>query len=146
MDKLKLSRWWGRRRAGERGFTMLEVLSATMVGMIAFTANLAMFNFAARDFAYSRSLTNATNLATEKMNDFKTRTVAEILADAKTDTVTIDGTAYTRAWTVGNVDVDADGTADMIGDIVKIRLTVRWTIGTKAHQVTMATMTTGKPV
>lgn len=151
--------------AGEQGFTLVETLMAGLIGVIALTASLGVFNFAGRDFAYSRSLTEATNIATYTLSDFKTKTISEI--NATTDLVANGmrigthaestalgnclppdehyGLTFCRTWEVWNVDVDADGTADMTGDLVKIKLTVNWTIGSKPHQVTMTTMTTGKP-
>jgi hypothetical protein len=169
-------------RADERGFTLMEVLMAGLIGVIALTANLAMFNYANRDFAYSRSLTEATNIATNQLADFKTQAIDEpLVTDDILGSVTVATTAektadprlasalliglhrenatlnncllpadhygitFCRNWEVWKVDVDGDGTADMDGDIVKIRLTVNWTVGNRPHQVTMTTLTTGKP-
>lgn len=154
-----------RHDTGERGFTLVEVLMAGLVGVIALTANLAMFNYANRDFAYSRSLTEATNIATNQFAYFKTRTISEINATTNlvasglrigthTETTALGnceppadhyGITFCRNWEVWNVDVDSDGTADMSGDLVKINLTVNWTIGARPHQITMTNMTTGKP-
>lgn len=163
MAERVLSAPGARRRRGEGGFTLVEVMTATMIGVVALTANLTMFNFAQRDFAYSRGLTEATNEATRVIADFKTRTIAEI--NNTTDLVAnglvvgthretpalgncaqIGGRAYCRSWVVSNVDVEPDGTADMVGDIVKVKLTVDWWIGEKRHTVTMSTLTTGKPL
>jgi Tfp pilus assembly protein PilV len=175
-----------RHGTGERGFTLVEVMMAGLVGVLALTANLVMFNYANRDFAYSRSLTEATNIATNQFSYFKTRTIAEINATVSTattaektaikadrtfitdaqiagllvglhrETTTLGnceppadhyGITFCKNWEVWNVDVDspADNIADMAGDIIKIRLTVNWTIGNRPHQITMTNMTTGKP-
>jgi hypothetical protein len=154
-----------RHGSDERGFTLVEVMMAGLVGVIALTANLAMFNYANRDFAYSRSLTEATNIATLAFADFKTKTIAEInnttnlsasglRIGTHTETTALlnclpaadhYGIEFCRNWEVSNVDIDSDGTADMIGDLVKIKLTVNWTIGGRPHQITMTNMTTGKP-
>jgi Tfp pilus assembly protein PilV len=174
-----------RHGTGEQGFTLMEVLMAGVVGVIALTANLAMFNYASRDFSYSRSLTEATNIATNQFADFKTKTIAEInatataattaektaikadrpsITDAQITTLLVGlrratvalgnceppadhyGYTFCPNWEVWKVDVDNDGTADMDGQLVKIRLTVNWTIGSKPHHVTMTGITMGKPL
>lgn len=153
---------------GERGFTLVEVMTAMVIGAIALTANLTMFNYAQKDFARSRTLTDATNLATTTLADFKTKSINEInlttdlaASGLKIGTHTEDpalgnctqigGRTYCRTWEVWNVDVDNDGTADMVGDLVKVRLTVDWWIGSTTvasnkHSLKMATMTTGRPL
>ena len=153
-------------RSDERGFTLMEVMVASVIGVIALTANLAMFNYASRDFAYSRSLTEATNIATSQFADFKTKSITEI--DNTTNLVasglkigTHTGSValgnclppaqhysitFCRNWEVWNVDVDGDTTADMVGGLVKIKLTVNWTIGNRPHQITMTSMSTGRPL
>jgi len=167
MDQI-LSRTAPRRRLGDRGFTLVEVMTAMAIGMIALTANLTLFTWAQKDFARSRTLTDATNEATAVLADFKTRTVNEI--NNTTDRVAsglrigthtetpalgnckqIGGRTFCRTWEVWNLDVDGDGTADMVGDIVKIKVRVDWWLGVDTaaqnkHTITLATMTTGKPL
>jgi hypothetical protein len=65
----------GHLYLGEDGFTLTEVMTAMMISIIVMLANLAIFNVANRNFAYSRALTNATNHATDKINWCKTRLV-----------------------------------------------------------------------
>lgn len=172
--------------AGEGGFTMVEVLSAALIGVVALVANMTMFSYAEKDFTYARSLTDATNVATTQLAAFKTMTIAEIQATTvapvaaektadlsrkpplglssplllgwheerpglaaaagKADCTQVGGRAYCRSWAVSNVDVDADGTADMAGGIIRIKLTVDWWAGAKQHTVTVTTMTTGRPL
>lgn len=186
MEQRVLSAADARRGAGERGFTMVEVLSASLVGVVALIANMTMFSYAEKDFTFARNLTDATNVATNQFAAFKTMTLAEIqattavptaaektadlaatprlglssplvlgwheerrglaVATGKADCPTVGGRAFCRSWVVSNVDVDADGTADMAGGIVKVQLVVDWWVGTKKHSVTLSTMTTGKPL
>lgn len=186
MEERVLTGARARAGAGRRGFTLVEVLTAMLIGVVVLTANLTLFNFAQKDFAFSRSLTDATNLATATLADFKTMTVNQInlttavptaaektadlarkpplglggplvvgwheetpghaAAPGKGDCTRIGGRVFCRSWCVSNVDVEPDGTADMVGDIVKVKLVVDWWVGAKRHTVTLATLTTGKPL
>jgi prepilin-type N-terminal cleavage/methylation domain-containing protein len=144
MGKRLLSTGAGR---GRRGFTLIEVMIAMAISVTIMLANLFIFSFAQRTFSESRSLTDATNLAVEKIARFKTKTITQINAEnPKSDTTQVNGVAFTRSWTVSNVDVDHDGTSDMTGDIVKIKLDVTWRVMNRNHRIAMATMTTGKPL
>jgi len=186
MDERVLKTCAAPRRRGERGFTMVEVLTAAMIGVVALIANMTMFATAEKDFAFARQVTDATNLATNQFAAFKTMTLAEIQATTAAPTVaekaadlaanprlglaspllvgwheerrglaaaagkagcpTIGDRPYCRSWTVSYVDVDANGTADMAGSIVRVKLTVDWWVGAKKHTVTLSTMTTGRPL
>lgn len=127
------------------GFTLIEVLMSMVITMTALLAILAMVNTSFRSYSRGKRLTEATNLAYQKLQDFKTVEVAAI-ADG-TDVVTPANTQYTRTWTVSdvNLDADSDGVPDLQGDIVKVDLEVTWTHGGRDYRVSMATMTTGKP-
>lgn len=128
---------------GKEGFTLIEVMISLVITMTAFLAILAMVNTSFRSYGRGKRLTVATNLASQKLGDFKSMEVAAITGGS--DTVTEGGTPYTRTWTVSDVDYDGDSVPDMTGDIVKVGVTVSWTQGGKDHQVRMATLTTGKP-
>lgn len=159
-------------RAAERGFTLVETMVALSISIVVLLANLFLFNTAQRNLALSRSVTNATNLATNTVAVLKSRTIAQIsdttdnvVSGLTTGTHTddqvaapadpadpgdlekrqmIDGTTYSRTWRVSNIDIDGNGTPDLVGDLVKISLVVTWTLASKSHQVTMATFTTGR--
>jgi prepilin-type N-terminal cleavage/methylation domain-containing protein len=161
MDRRVLSPGGDSPRRAERGFTMIEIVVAMAVTIVVMLANLYMFNTAQKDLAFGKSLTNATNLATGKIDDFKTQTIPQIKTAAPdvqaspnpldvrrgTDTVTLDGVAYTRTWTVSDIDLEnaaVNPVAELVGDLVKIKVDVAWSAANKGHHVTMATFTTGK--
>lgn len=60
-------------------------------------------------------------------------------------TTVVDGIPYTLAWDVSYVDLDHNGTLEMVGDLVKIKVDVAWTAADKDHHVRMATFSTGRP-
>jgi len=132
----------------ETGFTLVEVMISMVITMTVLLAVLGMFNSSFRIFAQNKRLTSATNLAYSKMADFKTLTIAQILSqNPKNDTRTVNDMQFTRAWVVSNIDVDdpPDGVDDLVGDIVKIDLTVAWVHGGQNYNVAMSSLTTGKP-
>jgi prepilin-type N-terminal cleavage/methylation domain-containing protein len=65
----------------ERGFTLVEIMVAMSISIVALLANLFLFNTASKDLAAARSLTDATNLAMEKIADFRSKTIAQIQAE-----------------------------------------------------------------
>lgn len=148
----------GPARDTERGFTLVEVITAMAITITVMMANLYLFNTAQRNLAFSRSLTNATNLATNRIADFRAMTMAEIDAATPTvlpspnplnqrrgsDTASVDGLQFNRTWVVSAVDIEHDGIPDLTGEVVKIKVEVEWTLATKSHRVTMTTFSTGK--
>lgn len=116
------------------------------ITVIVMMAILGMFNQAYRLYAGNRRLTVATNLANGKLGDFKTRTVGDIKSETpKSETRVVEGIPYSLAWVVSDVDIDGDSTADLVGDLVKVKLDVSYDYRGRPHQVSMTTMTTGKP-
>lgn len=133
-------------RHREGGFTLVEAVVSVGIALTVMLAVLTMFGTALRVFDSNRDLTVAANLANSKIADFRTKTVAELKAEnPKTDTVTMRGVQYVRSWTVSDIDVDGDSNPDMVDDIVKVDLDVDWTSGGRSRNVSMSTLTTGKP-
>lgn len=129
-----------------KGFSLIEVMISMAIALTVTLAILGMFNHAYRIYAGNRRLTVATNLASRKFTEFKAMTVADIKGQTpKSETQVVKGIPYTLDWTADDVDVDGDSTPDLVGDLVKIRLEVKWTLADGDHRVSMATMTTGKP-
>jgi prepilin-type N-terminal cleavage/methylation domain-containing protein len=161
-------------RAAELGFTLIEVMVAMSISIVALLANIYLINTANRDLALARSLTDATNLATNRIADFRAMTVAEINASAPTvqgganplnirqgsDTKCPDcpgsdcsssncspaATRFTRTWVVSAIDLQHANppVADLVGDLVKVNVEVSWTLLSKVHRVTMTSFATGK--
>jgi type II secretory pathway pseudopilin PulG len=137
----------GRERSGETGFTLVEVMMSMVITMTVLLAILGMFNASFRIFAQNKRLTSATNLAYSKTADFKAMTIAQIQDQVpKNDTRTVNDVQYARAWTVSNIDIDdpPDGVDDLVGDIVKIDLTVTWVHGGQNYDISMSSLTTGR--
>lgn len=61
------------------------------------------------------------------------------------ETITSDNVPLTLAWDVSYVDLDPANppAADLVGDLVKIKVDAAWMVENKEHHVTMATFTTG---
>ena len=135
----------GCRATAQQGFTIIEIMTAMVVTITVMLANLYLFNIAHGNLSQSRALTAATNLAAGKVAEFRGMTIAQIKAAAPESTPTrLDGIDFTRTWVVTDVDLNSDGTAEMVGDVVKIRLDVSWDQSNKVHHVAIATFTTGK--
>jgi hypothetical protein len=62
------------------------------------------------------------------------------------ETTTVDSVRLSLAWDVSYVDLDLANPpeADLVGDLVKIKVDAAWTVDNKDHHVTMTTFTTGK--
>jgi prepilin-type N-terminal cleavage/methylation domain-containing protein len=166
-----LSRRRGHSRAAQRGFTFIEVMIALSISVVVLLANIYLFNTAHRDLALARSITEATNLATGTLAVLKSRTIAQINATTNnvpsglvvgthtddpnsppaepadpSDLVKrqqIEGTTFSRVWAVSNADIDGNGTPELVGDLVKVKIEVTWTLRNKVHRVSMTTFTTG---
>lgn len=121
---------------------MIEVLTAMAITIIVMLANIYLFDIARKNLAQSKALTTATNLATNKIAELKAKDITAIASGS--ETTPPDGIRFTSTWVVSSVDLDHDGTPDMVGDVVKIRVDVGWTLADKGHHVTMTTFTTGK--
>ena len=61
------------------------------------------------------------------------------------ETIASDDVSLTLAWDVSYVDLDPANppAADLVGDLVKIKVDAAWMVENKEHHVTMATFTTG---
>jgi prepilin-type N-terminal cleavage/methylation domain-containing protein len=129
----------------ERGFTLVEVIVAMSITIVALLANLYLFSTAQKNLAESRALTNATNLASGKIAELRGKTIADIKAEApKSASATRDGVDFALSWVVSDVDLDHNGAPEMVGDVVKVKVDAAWALAGRGHQVTMSTFTTGK--
>jgi len=136
-----------RPASGREGSSLLEVMVAMAITLTVMMAILGMFGHAYRLYAMNKRLTVATNLAYSKLTEFKAMTVGDIKAeDPKDETRTLEGILYTLDWEVSDIDVDGDSAPDMVGDLVKVNLDVNWDYRGSTHRVSMATLTSGKPM
>jgi prepilin-type N-terminal cleavage/methylation domain-containing protein len=169
-----LSTGGGLPSDAEQGFTFIEVMVAMSISIVVLLANIYLFNTAHKNLALARSITNATNLATGRIADFRAMTIAAIntqaptvqsppnplgvrqgtntqcpdcpAADCSSSACSPEAIRYTVTWIVSAVDLEnaTPPVADLVGDLVKIKITVAWTLANKDHQVTLSTFTTGK--
>lgn len=68
------------RGGAQHGFTLVETMIAMSISVIVVLANIYLFNTTHRDLSLARTVTQATNLATEKIAEFRAKTIAEIAA------------------------------------------------------------------
>jgi hypothetical protein len=104
---------------------------AMSISVVVLLANIYLFNTAHRDLSVARSVTVATNLATDKVAEFRAMTIAQIAAAVPpvspvpcpsstrtnplnrrqgSDISVRDGISFTRTWVVASVDLDHNGT------------------------------------
>lgn len=131
---------------------------AMSIAIVVLLANIYLFNTSQKNFALAKSVTEATNLATSRIADFRAMTIVEINAAAPTvtggvlferkgsDVVTVEGVPFTRTWVVSAIDLQQTSppVADLVGDLVKIKIDVAWRLQNTDHHVTMTTFSTGK--
>lgn len=226
MGRRVLNQGGSHRGGAPAGFTLIEIMVAMTISIVALLANLYLFNTAAKDLSLARALTNATNLATTKLGTARTRAIREPrcfragttcpdatledngftgngspcpagdvnpaypglldedfcspassrnagyplllsggpaafplcispgvrnpdLVDRKAGPVTevetsvVDGTTFTVTSVYADVDLQHDGSTDLVDDLLKISVEVAWTQAGKAHRVPMTTFTAG---
>ena len=117
-----------RRRRGERGFTLIEILVAGSVASIGFLGLAALHATALRVTAAGRNITAATMLATQQIESMR-RAPSASLVDVPAQTVTAGAQSFTRATTVAaaggakQVTVDVNW-SDQLGSQVVHLVTV----------------------
>ena len=90
-----------RRRARQRGFTLIEILVAGSVASVGFLGLAALHATALRVTASGRNMTAATMLATQQIESMR-RTPTEALASISGQTVNAGAQTFTRTVTVAN--------------------------------------------
>jgi len=142
------------KKISDKGFTLVEVLIALTILSIGILGIAGLTGTAMRNSSYSRSITQATNFAQERLEGLLGVTYSNIQAsDAAAGdfqrtctgpvgpanapvytctptaaTKTIGTTAYTWSYTVTYIDLDGNGTASPnVDGLKKVELTVSWT-------------------
>lgn len=113
---------------GDRGFTLIEVMIAVFLLVVAIMGAASVTTSVIKGNAFSQTLTTATTLAEDKMEDLKSVAYGSLLTG--NDTKSIDNLNYTRAWTVG---VESNNRKT-------VAVTVTWTQLTLNRSVTLRTM------
>jgi type IV pilus assembly protein PilV len=113
---------------GNRGFTLIEVLIAVFLLAVAIMGAASVTTSVIKGNVFSQTLTTATTLARDKMEDLKSTAYGSLLTG--TDTKSIDNLNYTRVWNVGS-ETNNRKTVDV---------TVTWTWLNLSHSVTFNTL------
>ena len=108
--------------SGQKGFTLIEIMIAIFLLAVALLGLAAVTTSVIKGNSFSQTLTTATTLAKDKMEDLKGMSFNALPTGTLTDYATADGTLqtsatgsyYTRSW-------NAPGT-----DTKTITVTVTW--------------------
>ena len=107
-----------------QGFTLIEIMIAIFLLVVAMLGVISVTVMVIKGNSFSKTMTTATTLAADKMEELKNTAYAS-LADG-TDT---QETLYTRTW-----DVTADSPATGMSTLV---VTVAWTWQGTGHNVVL---------
>lgn len=121
----------GRGRAQEAGFTLIEILVAMSIAVIALAGMVGLMKTSGRSVSYSRHATEAAMLG-ESLMEQLALTPAASLASGN-DTINVQGTgtgSYARTWTI-----TWDG-ANVTANVV---VTIGWYEEDGVHSVTYKT-------
>ncbi|MEW6334910.1 MAG: prepilin-type N-terminal cleavage/methylation domain-containing protein [Thermodesulfobacteriota bacterium] len=116
------------RPVGNRGFTLIEVMIAVFLLAVALSGLAALTATVVKGNEVSQTLTTATTLARDKMEDLK-RIPYESLATGS-DTRSMDNLNYTRVWNVSGENNNRK----------TVDVTVTWTWLNFSRSVTLRTM------
>lgn len=89
-----------RQRSQQGGFTLIEVMIAVLLTVIAVVGIVALFRTQSRASSYSRRSTEATMLATDKLEKLRTLATATAGSETSIDAQGVAGGTFDRVWTV----------------------------------------------
>ncbi len=98
--------------SGQKGFTLIEILIAVFLLVVALVGAAAVTTSVIKGNASSQTLTTATTLAKDKMEELKATNYTALSAGTVTDYARADGTVqasatgsyYTRSWSAPGTD------------------------------------------
>lgn len=124
-----------RHKADMRGFTMIEVIIALFLVAVALTGLASMTAMVLKGNAVNKMSTTATALASDTMEDLKSRTSADsrLAAGLHSDAGNPIYGLYARSWNVSDV-TDAANANVMYKTIT---LTVTWNWLNKSRSVSL---------
>ena len=132
-------------RANKNGFTLIEALIAISIFSIGFLALGSLVISTTRNTTKGNILTQATMLATDKIEELKTATLMSVLMTTGThldpnnplDDRGNQGGIYNRSWRVSELQPTASPTAR------QVEVTVSWDRLGQSRRVRMTTITRG---
>jgi prepilin-type N-terminal cleavage/methylation domain-containing protein len=89
-----------RQRTPQAGFTLIEVMIAVLLTVIAVVGIVALYRTESRASSYSRRSTEATMLATDKLEKLRTLATATAGSESAIDAQGVAGGMFDRVWTV----------------------------------------------
>jgi prepilin-type N-terminal cleavage/methylation domain-containing protein len=86
-----------------RGFTLIEVLMASLILTCGLLAAATVFSFIIRTNASNRQMAVATALLSEKMEEFRSLSFSDAIwaAGDGSETIVVAGDRFVRAWQIG---------------------------------------------
>jgi len=124
---------FARKKDDERGFTLIEIMVAVFLMTIALLGLVSITVMVINGNAFSKSMTTATSLAKDKLEELQNTSYANITSSTAAET---KETIYQRSWTV---------TADSPGTNMKtVVVVVTWQWQGQTRDVTLRSIISNK--
>lgn len=120
-------------RTAQAGFTLIEILVAMSIAVIALAGMVGLMKTSGRSVSYSRHATEAAMIGEALMEQIALTPAANLTNSTTNDTVNVQGTAagiYARTWTIA-----WDG-ANVTANVV---VTISWYEEDGVHSLTYKT-------
>lgn len=104
-----------KRTSSQAGFTMIEVMISVLITAIAALGFIAMYMTETQAGAFTRHSTEASILATDKLEELRTVGTAPTSANDTVDAQGKSGGMFTRKWTIAT-----DTTNNFISVLVQV--------------------------
>jgi len=123
---MKILNFFKKKKQNDRGFTLIEIIVAVFMLTIALLSLVSVTVIVIKGNAFSKTMTAATTLARDKMEELKNTDYSSVTSSASTETVQ---NMYQRSWTV-----TTDSPAANMKTVV---VTVNWSWNGQTRNVTL---------